>query len=288
MLGCVAGKASRRARRSSTWISSSSVARAAASSDGGPPSVDPSDDDDAAAAAALAAELAALVGKRSPGEMDAATKHARIVALLGRLESARAPFDPRAFEGAWEVRWSEGTMAWRALVARAVQAVAGRSRAGQCFTMGTLLGEPNEALNFAELFGGAVTITAWGFFRPKPAFATEDDPGRLREGARYPVGFDVQISGGDLQLGSRRWELPICGPGNFECLYGGEGVRVFRSSGGIAVQVPSDWRPPEPTVVEKLTAIRLSEERLCEGAFAKDPECEEQIAKRKSVGDRTD
>ena len=138
-------------------------------------------------------------------------------------------------------------MAWRALVARAVQAVAGKSRAGQWFTLGDASStSAPEALNFAELFAGLVIITAWGVFRPKPTCADAEDPDKLAQGASYPLGFDVQIAGGDIRVAGRRWKLPICGPGEFEVLYGDESVRVFRSSGGIAVQVPSDWKkPPE-------------------------------------------
>ncbi len=59
-----------------------------------------------------------------------------------------------ACRGAWEVVWSEGTMAWRALVARAVQRVAGNCRAGQCFDESS-----GMALNFAELFDKRCIIT---------------------------------------------------------------------------------------------------------------------------------
>ena len=187
-------------------------------------------------ASQLAAELVAQVTSSS-GPNDE-----RVVQLIAQLEEANCAADEAAFVGAWEVVWSEGTMAWRALVAKAVQAVAGRSRAGQCFT---LAASPPEALNFAELFAGAVTITAWGVFRPKLHCADDDDPEKLAPGAAYPLGFDVQIAGGDVRLGGRggrRWELPICGPGEFNVLYGDSRVRVFRSSGGVAVQVPSDWK----------------------------------------------
>ena len=172
----------------------------------------------------LAAELASLVARGSDTRDDA-----RVRAIVDELERARAPADPRALTGAYEVAWSEGTMAWRALVARGVSAIAGRSRAGQWF----IPGAPGRALNFAELFDGRVTITAEGTFRPKP---TED--------ARHPIGFDVQIERGDALAFGRRWTLPIEGPGEFQMLYGDANVRVFRSSGGVAVQVPSDWQRP--------------------------------------------
>ena len=182
----------------------------------------------------LAAELASLV------QSEGGTDDARVLTVIGQLEAVGAPADPRALEGAYEVAWSEGTMAWRALVAKAVQAIAGRSRAGQWFTPGS----PGEALNFAELFDGRCVITAWGVFRPKPECADAADDAKVASDATYPLGFDVQISGGDLRAFGKRWELPICGPGEFEVLYGDERVRVFRSSGGVAVQVPSDWERP--------------------------------------------
>ena len=109
--------------------------------------------------AELAAELAALVRPSDGG--DNVPSSERIAVLIQQLEIAGAPVDVMAFEGAWEVVWSEGTMAWRALVATAVQAVAGRSRAGQSFHFDA---SPPEALNFAELFGGATAHVAHAAF----------------------------------------------------------------------------------------------------------------------------
>ena len=144
----------------------------------------------------LAAELATLVRSDSPSD-------ARVLELIAALEDARAPADLRAFDGAFEVAWSEGTMAWRALVAEAVQAIAGRCRAGQRFALASSSSdaaasssEPNAnaALNFAELFGGAVTITASGVFRPDPSIADAADPNAVASGARCPLPFDVRIA----------------------------------------------------------------------------------------------
>lgn len=165
---------------------------------------------------------------------------ARVLELVAALESARAPVDPAAFDGPFQVAWSSGTMAWRAVVARAVQAVSGRSRAGQRFDLDA---RPPTARNFAQLLGGAVEITAGGYFRPAEVDADPNDPDAVADDAVYPVRFDVQIAGGAVTVAGRRWDLPICGPGEFEVLYGDERVRVFRSSGGVAVQVPSDWTP---------------------------------------------
>jgi hypothetical protein len=187
----------------------------------------------------LAAELASLVARGS----DDAVDDARVRAIVDELERARAPADPRALTGAYEVAWSEGTMAWRALVARGVSAIAGRSRAGQWFTPGA----PGRALNFAELFDGRCVVTAEGTFRPKPTGAddaTSDSYEAAQTDARYPIGFDVRIERGDVRAFGRRWALPIRGPGEFQMLYGDANVRVFRSSGGVAVQVPSDWQRP--------------------------------------------
>ena len=164
---------------------------------------------------------------------------ARVLELIDALAAARAPVNPAAFDGAFEVVWSEGTMAWRALVASAIQRVAGRCRAGQTFAFGS---EENVAENFAELFGGAVTITARGVFRPVDEVADAENPGALRRDAEHPLGFEVQIAGGDVRAFGRTVELPICGPGEFEVLYSDADVRVFRSAGGIAIQRPSDWK----------------------------------------------
>jgi len=173
---------------------------------------------------------------------------ARVSELIDALAAARAPANAAAFDGAFEVVWSEGTMAWRALIATAVQKIAGRCRAGQKFDFADTddkgpSGLPNTALNFAELFGGAVTITANGVFRPVNAVADTHNPDALAKDARYPLGFEVLIAGGDVffSASGKRRHLPIRGPGAFEVLFGDENVRVFKSSGGIAVQIPSDW-----------------------------------------------
>lgn len=179
----------------------------------------------------LASELVSAVAARPAND-------ARVLELIDALAAARAPVNPAAFDGAFEVVWSEGTMAWRALVAGAIQRVAGKCRAGQQFRFGGV----NAALNFAELFGGAVTITAEGVFRPVAEVADTENPNALSQDARHPLGFEVQIAGGDVSAFGRTLSLPICGPGEFEVLYSDENVRVFKSAGGIAVQRPSDWR----------------------------------------------
>ena len=62
-----------------------------------------------------------------------------------------------------------------------------------------------------------------------------------------PVAYDVSISRGAIRFGTQSFDIPISGPGQFEVLYADRnaGVRVFRSSGGIAVQVPSDFEKPK-------------------------------------------
>eukprot|EP00667_Euglena_gracilis_P018231 EG_transcript_19351 len=183
-----------------------------------------------------AVTMAALFGTASP---PAATRLLQLVSTptpdpaavldcIAALEAARAAVDGRALEGPWEVAWSDGSMAWRALVARAVQVVSGRSRAGQSFDL-----RKGTALNFAELLDSRVRVTATGTFRPTAGAL----PGR------YPAAFDVQIRSGELGAAGRSFALPISGPGVFECLYGDDRVRVFRSPAGLAVQVRSDWSP---------------------------------------------
>ena len=173
---------------------------------------------------------------------------ARVLELIDALAAARAPVNPAAFDGAFEVVWSEGTMAWRALVASAIQRVAGKCRAGQTFAFGFGSGD-NAALNFAELFAGAVTIVAEGNFRPVENVADAENPNVLSRDARHPLGFEVQIAGGAVSAFGRTVALPICGPGEFEILYSDENIRVFRSSGGIAIQRPSDWKRDERDVI---------------------------------------
>lgn len=180
----------------------------------------------------LASELVSEVAARPSND-------ARVLELIDVLAAARAPANLAAFDGAFEVVWSEGTMAWRALVASAIQRVAGKCRAGQKFSFGS---EENTALNFAELFGGMVTITARGVFRPVDAVADAENPNALGQDAKHPLGFEVQIAGGDVRAFGRTVELPICGPGKFEVLYSDADIRVFRSAGGIAIQRPSDWK----------------------------------------------
>eukprot|EP00854_Cymbomonas_tetramitiformis_P002790 gene2790-3582_t len=151
---------------------------------------------------------------------NSSSDDAEIKLLISRLEGAGATLVKDSFSGPWEVVWSEGTMAWRALVAKGVQAIAGNCRAGQAFDV-----EKRQALNFAELFDGRCEITAEGTFTP----VTEAL-------APCPVAFDVAITRGAIIVGTRQFDLPISGPGFFEILYGDASVRVFRSSGGLAVQ----------------------------------------------------
>ena len=190
----------------------------------------------------LASELISEVAARPQ------TNDARVLELIDALAAARAPVNPAAFDGAFEVVWSEGTMAWRALVASAIQRVAGKCRAGQTFAFGFGSGD-NAALNFAELFAGAVTIVAEGNFRPVENVADAENPNVLSRDARHPLGFEVQIAGGAVSAFGRTVALPICGPGEFEILYSDENIRVFRSSGGIAIQRPSDWIRDERDVI---------------------------------------
>mmetsp|Transcript_27374 Transcript_27374/g.33254 ORF Transcript_27374/g.33254 Transcript_27374/m.33254 type:complete len:238 (-) Transcript_27374:11-724(-) len=155
----------------------------------------------------------------------------RVTSIIDELAEQELAVDSAAFNGPWEVVWSEGTMAWRALVAQGVQAIAGESRAGQSFDL-----EAGTATNFAELFNGRVLITAEGTFTP----ATPDQEIERR----YPAAFDVRIRSGKINIFGKALQLPISGPGYFEVLYGDASVRIFKSSGGVAVQVPSNWKEP--------------------------------------------
>jgi len=187
----------------------------------------------------LSSELCASVS--SPTVDDT-----RVLQLISQLASANAPVTQAAFDGAFEVVWSEGTMAWRALVATFVQRVAGKCRAGQKFNFSSIEGTPNEALNFAELFGDLLTITANGVFRPVESIQDKDNENKIAKGSEHPLGFDVQIFGGGATLrNGKKINLPICGPGAFQVLYSDKNVRIFKSSGGLAVQVPSAWKQVE-------------------------------------------
>eukprot|EP00192_Tetraselmis_astigmatica_P019261 CAMPEP_0117694594 /NCGR_PEP_ID=MMETSP0804-20121206/27587_1 /TAXON_ID=1074897 /ORGANISM="Tetraselmis astigmatica, Strain CCMP880" /LENGTH=226 /DNA_ID=CAMNT_0005508405 /DNA_START=454 /DNA_END=1131 /DNA_ORIENTATION=- len=175
------------------------------------------------------------------GGMPSAARNTRVKSLIEQLEARQEPLSGDALRGPWEVVWSEGTMAWRALVASCVQRLAGKCRAGQCF-------HPSAwtAMNFAELFDKRITITAEGTF--SPAEPTGRDSSDIA-GVLCPVQFKVSIAEGALfykngDADSKQCKLPISGPGTFEILYGDSTVRIFRSSGGLAVQVPSDWKPP--------------------------------------------
>ncbi|XRA99467.1 hypothetical protein NFJ02_07g131670 [Pycnococcus provasolii] len=165
-------------------------------------------------------ELLRLVDRKKPDD------DGQIKAIIQQLTEQQKgnTLDSRAFTSLpWQVVWSEGTMAWRPIVAKAVQAVAGESRAGQAIDVAS-----GDVLNWAELFGARVTITAKGTCKYK------------RD--RMPCAFDVSIVEGMLTFGDNaKFDLPISGPGEFEVLYANDKVRIFRSSGGIAVQVPSDF-----------------------------------------------
>uniref|UniRef100_A0A061SI60 Uncharacterized protein n=1 Tax=Tetraselmis sp. GSL018 TaxID=582737 RepID=A0A061SI60_9CHLO len=108
-------------------------------------------------ARAASAQLVRLV-RQTPED---SAYNATILSLVDELTALKVPLPEESLRGAWEVAWSDGTMAWRALVARAVQSIAGNCRAGQCFNL-----ETGEALNFAELFDKRCTITGSPFSYP--------------------------------------------------------------------------------------------------------------------------
>jgi len=180
---------------------------------------------------------------------SATVDDAHVLELIHKLASAKAPVTTGAFDGVFEVVWSDGTMAWRALVASLVQRIAGKCRAGQRFSFDESEKEDgsNSALNFAELFDGFVMITAGGVFFPDTSIACTESPHKIAKGAKHPLPFSVQISAGAAFFPGlkKKIELPISGPGAFAVLYSDEHVRVFKSSGGLAVQVPSDWQEIE-------------------------------------------
>mmetsp|Transcript_413 Transcript_413/g.920 ORF Transcript_413/g.920 Transcript_413/m.920 type:complete len:242 (-) Transcript_413:195-920(-) len=166
-------------------------------------------------------------------ELLSAADNREILQLVGELEALQADLQPAAFSGVWEVVWSDGALTWRALVSRAVQRIGGRCRAGQAFDVSS-----GRALNWAELWEGRCIITAQGRFQA--ASGSNGKRGRRSLGA-CPVPYQVAIEEGSLMVGERSWELPISGPGRFEVLYGDAKLRIFRSAGGLAVQVPSDF-----------------------------------------------
>eukprot|EP00873_Tetraselmis_striata_P022261 jgi/Tetstr1/442525/TSEL_030623.t1 len=157
----------------------------------------------------------------------------KILQLVGELEALQAESAASRLSGVWEVVWSDGALTWRALVSRAVQRIGGRCRAGQAFDVSS-----GRALNWAELWEGRCIITAQGRFQA--ASGSNGKRGRRSLGA-CPVPYQVAIEEGSLMVGERSWELPISGPGRFEVLYGDAKLRIFRSAGGLAVQVPSDF-----------------------------------------------
>ena len=90
-------------------------------------------------------ELLRLVDRKKPDD------DGQIKAIIQQLTEQQKgnTLDSRAFTSLpWQVVWSEGTMAWRPIVAKAVQAVAGESRAGQAIDVAS-----GDVLNWAELFG---------------------------------------------------------------------------------------------------------------------------------------
>lgn len=93
-----------------------------------------------------------------------------------------------------------------------------------------------RALNFGQIIGDDLYITAEGVYTPRPKE-------KRKNSLLLPVIVDVEIKGGCLHLWNKKISLPIQGRGSFSILYLDDVLRVFKSnttSGSLSVQMKKE------------------------------------------------
>ena len=170
-------------------------------------------------ASAASAELLSLLlppGRTTRG----AAGNARVAALLEQLAATQRPFRAAQLGGGpWQVVATAGALGWKPLAPGGAVAAqdfdAAASRVVNSVTLQTPL--------------GTLRLTAEGDFSALP----DGQPSKST-----PARFTARIRRGTLAVGALRLPLPIAGEGSFEVAYVDDRLRVFRSSTGLAVQVP--------------------------------------------------
>ena len=173
----------------------------------------------AASTSAASAELLALLLPPGPSTRGAAGD-ARVAALLAQLAATQRPFRPAQLGGGpWQVVHTAGALGWKPLAP-------GGAVAAQDFDAATC-----RVVNAVTLPTplGTLRLTAEGDFSALP----DGQPSKST-----PARFAACILKGTLAVGTLRLPLPIAGEGSFEVAYVDQRLRVFRSSTGLAVQVP--------------------------------------------------
>ncbi|KXZ47428.1 hypothetical protein GPECTOR_35g866 [Gonium pectorale] len=152
---------------------------------------------------------------------------ARVEELVDELVAAEGqPFSESVFgtyTGPWVVRFTRGPPFLWNLSYGAGKLVNGANRASQAFNPAD-----RSATNMVELNGPGSFIAAYGTYEP------------LDDSRVTPKAIRASIRTGRLVAWGLEVPLPIAGRGVFEVVYADEQLRVFRSSGRIAVQVRED------------------------------------------------
>ncbi|EOD29500.1 hypothetical protein EMIHUDRAFT_442756 [Emiliania huxleyi CCMP1516] len=188
--------------------------------------------------AALVSLLSDAFSAREPPNEAAA------VAAVRDLSSACVPFDAARFgDGLWITVYTCGaeTPRWQRLAqSRASRLLPSPNVAGQRYSFSDNGG---RVLNYAELVGAALHITAGGAFEAVDA------------AQRCPKDFSVQIDGGTVCVGGLTLALPISGPGYLRVLYTSPAIRILTSltrspdrwedAGLVAVQLPAERVAPD-------------------------------------------
>jgi hypothetical protein len=159
---------------------------------------------------------------------DDGSQAGRVGELVGALLAApRPPFRAQLLGGGpWEVTWTSGAFLWQLYTSPGQLLTRSSNRASQEFDPAA-----QTALNFGEIAGPAVTVSAAGTYSPT-------DP---KDNA-LPKEVDVEITGGEVRAWGGTVPLPIRGTGKFWIEYLDDaGIRVFRSTGGgLTMQVRQD------------------------------------------------
>ena len=181
----------------------------------------------------------------------------RASACVAELTAARQPFNEALLGGgSWRVVYTEGAFLWQLYTSPGKLMIGSKNAASQ-----TLDPRTRSVLNFGEVAGSRVFVTAEGVYEPQASRYFEgfvQFSRRLQAfaSARWsycsacppqdassstPKAIDVRIDGGALHLFGTRVPLPIRGRGSFEVAYLDDTLRIFRSpNGSVSVQVRED------------------------------------------------
>jgi len=223
-----------------------------------------------ASAAAWSEEHRGLAAAKFESGEEGSRK--RIDQLIDLLVAETAPFDESSLGGGlWVSVYDRGAREprWRSLaklLEGTVQLGGLRNLSGQSYDVAN-----GRVLNYSEVLGQRLFITAKGNFRPAGGKAEDGGGGgAVKDGSvrrkrmpklRCPVVYDVEIDGGSIEALGLRLALPIQGPGFLRCLFADENSRIFISPGNS----PDKWEEAGLVVVQVPAGPEILGARISRG-----------------------